>query len=68
MEIYLLLGYVPIVAYLFWQSYLLNQYKKIVDNQKDVITKLSRTIDTLKPFQVWIATLRGGNFAGRPIL
>ena len=62
MEIYLLLGYVPIVAYLFWQSYLLNQYKKIVDNQKDVITKLSRTIDTLKPFQVWIAALRGGNF------
>ena len=50
MEIYLLLGYVPLVAYLFWQSYLLNQYKKIVDNQKDVITKLSRTIDTLKPF------------------
>ena len=68
MEIILLLGYIPIVAYLFWQSYLLNQYKKIVDNQKDVITKLSRTVDTLKPFQVWIATLRGGNFSGRPIL
>ena len=66
MEIILLLGYVPVVAYLFWQSYLLNQYKKIVDNQKDVMTNLSRTIDTLKPFQVWIATLRGGNFFARP--
>jgi hypothetical protein len=41
---------VILVGYLFWQSYLLSQYKKIVDNQKDVIVKLSRTIDTLKPF------------------
>ncbi len=51
MEIILLLGYVPIVAYLFWQSYLLNQYKKIVDNQKDVIVNLSKANDRLRPFQ-----------------
>jgi hypothetical protein len=50
MEIILLLGYVPIVAYLFWQSYLLNQYKKIVDNQKDVIVNLSKANDRLRPF------------------
>lgn len=68
MEIVLAVIGVILIGYLFWQSYLLSQYKKIVDNQKDVIAKLSRTIDTLKPFQVWIATLRGGNFAGRPIL
>lgn len=61
MEIVLAVIGVILIGYLFWQSYLLSQYKKIVDNQKDVITKLSRTIDTLKPFQVWIATLRGGN-------
>jgi len=41
---------IVLVGYLFWQSYLLSQYKKIVDNQKDVIAKLARTIDTLKPF------------------
>ena len=61
MEIVFAVIGVVLVGYLFWQSYLLSQYKKIVDNQKDVIVKLSRTIDTLKPFQVLIATLRGGN-------
>jgi len=50
MEIVLAVIGVVLVGYLFWQSYLLSQYKKIVDNQKDVIAKLSRTIDTLKPF------------------
>lgn len=61
MEIILLLGYVPIVAYLFWQSYLLAQLRKLVDEQQEQIKRL-------KPFQVGVATLRGGNFAGRPIL
>jgi hypothetical protein len=50
MEIVFAVILVVLVGYLFWQSYLLSQYKKIVDNQKDVIVKLSRTIDTLKPF------------------
>jgi hypothetical protein len=50
MEIVFAVIAVILVGYLFWQSYLLSQYKKIVDNQKDVIAKLSRTIDTLKPF------------------
>jgi len=50
MEIVLAVISVILVGYLFWQSYLLSQYKKIVDNQKDVIVKLARTIDTLKPF------------------
>lgn len=66
MEIVFAVIGVILVGYLFWQSYLLSQYKKIVDNQKDVIVKLSRTIDTLKPFQVLIATLRGGNFSAHP--
>ena len=66
MEIVLAVIGVILIGYLFWQSYLLSQYKKIVDNQKDVIVKLSRTIDTLKPFQVWIATLRGGNLGRQP--
>jgi hypothetical protein len=50
MEIVFAVIGVILIGYLFWQSYLLSQYKKIVDNQKDVIVKLSRTIDTLKPF------------------
>jgi len=50
MEIVIAIIGVILIGYLFWQSYLLSQYKKIVDNQKDVIAKLSRTIDTLKPF------------------
>ncbi len=66
MEIVLAVIGVILIGYLFWQSYLLSQYKKIVDNQKDVIVKLSRTIDTLKPFQVWIATLRGGDLGRQP--
>ena len=53
MEIILLLGYVPIVAYLFWQSYLLSQYKKIVKGKDEAIANLARKIDTLKPFQVF---------------
>jgi hypothetical protein len=40
MEIILLLGYVPVVAYLFWQSYLLAQLRKLVDNQQEQIKKL----------------------------
>jgi hypothetical protein len=40
MEIILLLGYIPIVAYLFWQSYLLAQLGKLVDNQQEQIKKL----------------------------
>lgn len=40
MEIYLLLGYVPLVAYLFWQSYLLNQLKKLADEQYEEIKRL----------------------------
>jgi len=50
MEIVFAVIGVILIGYLFWQSYLLSQYAKIVDNQKDVIAKLSRTIDTLKPF------------------
>jgi len=50
MEIVFAIIGVILIGYLFWQSYLLSQYSKIVDNQKDVIAKLSRTIDTLKPF------------------
>jgi hypothetical protein len=40
MEIYLLLGYIPIVAYLFWQSYLLAQHRKLVDDQQEQISRL----------------------------
>jgi len=40
MEIILLLGYVPLVAYLFWQSYLLAQHRKLVDDQQEQIKKL----------------------------
>ncbi len=40
MEIILLLGYVPIVAYLFWQSYLLSKHRKLVDEQQEQIKRL----------------------------
>jgi hypothetical protein len=40
MTIYLLLGYVPLVAYLFWQSYLLAQHRKLVDSQQEQINRL----------------------------
>jgi hypothetical protein len=40
MEIILLLGYVPIVAYLIWQSYLLAQHRKLVDEQQEQINRL----------------------------
>lgn len=50
MEIVIAIIGVILIGYLCWQSYLLAQYAKIVDNQKDVIAKLSKTIDTLKPF------------------
>jgi hypothetical protein len=43
MPTYLLFGYVPLVVYLFWQSYLLAQYKKIADEQQE-------KIERLKPF------------------
>ena len=55
MEIILMLGYVPLIAYLLWQSYLLSQYRKITIEQTELIK-------TLKPFQVLFATLRGGKF------
>jgi len=50
MEIVFAILGVILVGYLFWQSYLLANYSKIIDNQKDVIAKLAREIDTLKPF------------------
>jgi hypothetical protein len=40
MEIYLLIAFVPLVAYLFWQSYLLAQLRKLVDNQQEQINRL----------------------------
>jgi hypothetical protein len=43
MEIILMLGYVPLIAYLLWQSYLLSQYRKITIEQTELIK-------TLKPF------------------
>ena len=50
MEIILLLGYVPLVVWLLLQSVMLAKYDKIVKNQKQVITALSRANDKLKPF------------------
>ena len=50
MEIVLAVIGVILIGYLFWQSYLLSQYKKIVDNQKDVIVNLSKANDRLRPF------------------
>ena len=53
----LLIAYVPLFAYLIWQSYLLSQYDKIVNNQKQALAAMSRSNDdlkaeneTLKPF------------------
>ena len=53
----LLIAYVPLFAYLVWQSYLLSQYDKIVNNQKQALAAMSRSNDdlkaeneTLKPF------------------
>lgn len=40
MEIILLLGYVPVVAYLFWQSYLLNQLRQLANKQHEEIKRL----------------------------
>jgi hypothetical protein len=40
MEIILLLGYVPVVAYLFWQSYLLNQLRQLANKQNEEIKRL----------------------------
>ena len=61
MEIILLLGYVPLVVWLFLQSVMLAKYNKIVHNQKDVIVNLSKANDRLRPFQFRVATLRGSN-------
>ena len=55
MEIILIIGYVPLIAYVIWQGYLLRQFDKLVDEQQEVIKKL-------KPFQVLFATLRSGKF------
>jgi hypothetical protein len=40
MEIILSVMLIVLIGYLFWQSYLLSQYKKIVDDQQDTINKL----------------------------
>jgi len=40
MEIILSVITIVLVGYLFWQSYLLSQYKKIVEDQQDTINKL----------------------------
>lgn len=40
MELILLIAFIPLIAHLFWQSYLLSQYKKLVDEQADTIKKL----------------------------
>ena len=50
MEIVFAVIGVILIGYLFWQSYLLSQYKKIVDDKNKVIAKLAREIDRLKPF------------------
>jgi hypothetical protein len=57
MEIILIIGYVPLIAYVIWQGYLLSQYSKIADNQEQALTAMSRyndelraEIKTLKPF------------------
>lgn len=50
MEIILLIGYVPLVVWLFLQSVMLAKYNKIVHNQKDVIVNLSKANDRLRPF------------------
>ena len=57
LTIILLIAYVPLIAYLIWQSYLLSQYDKIVNNQKQLLAAISRSNDnlraeneTLKPF------------------
>jgi cell division protein FtsB len=36
------------VAYLFWQSYLLSQYRNIVENQQQALSALSRYNDELR--------------------
>ena len=66
MEIILLIGYVPLVVWLFSQSVMLAKYNKIVSNQKQVITALSDANNKLRPFQVWIATLRGSDSPHAP--
>ena len=57
LTIILLIAYVPLIAYLIWQSYLLSQFDKIVNNQKQALAAMSRANDnlraeneTLKPF------------------
>ena len=57
LTIILLIAYVPLIAYLIWQSYLLSQFDKIVNNQKQLLAAISRSNDnlraeneTLKPF------------------
>jgi hypothetical protein len=40
METILLLGYVPIVAYLFWQSYLISKINKLANEQHEEIKRL----------------------------
>ena len=57
LTIILLIAYVPLIAWLIWQSYLLSQFDKIVNNQKQALDAMSRANDnlraenkTLKPF------------------
>lgn len=50
MEIVFAVIGVILIGYLFWQSYLLSQYAKIVEGKDEAIAKLAREIDRLKPF------------------
>lgn len=59
MEIILLLGYVPLVVWLFSQSVMLGKLDKLAREQAEEIKRL-------KPFQFRVATLRGGNSPHAP--
>ena len=48
MEIVFAVIGVILIGYLFWQSYLLAQYSKIIDNQKQVMSALSMSNDELR--------------------
>ena len=58
MEIILLIGYVPLVVWLLSQSVMLAKLDRLSREQAEEIKRL-------KPFQVLIATLRGGNFSAQ---
>ena len=54
MEIILLLGYVPLVVWLFSQSVMLGKLDRLAREQAEEIKRL-------KPFQFGVATLRGSD-------